>query len=565
MTEAPKLSKRRGRIARSCDACYFRKIKCDTATPKCDWCSHHDLACTFTRLSKVPDAAAAKAPSGREGLVETFAPAFAHNLQLAGRYQGNICTFDGTPFFSKLGRDWIHHCTGETFHPEYLHPAESAAQLPSTTTGLDFPLPDRTFLYEEIQQYQASHLGLLFPVIDRALFDSTVDAAYCQKYSSLSPGMHSAKACIFALLALSALVVHGPRGYPLQYSDQYAKEAHRLLPCIFEEPVSLDGLQALLMLCLCAQGLAGDFHTVDQLLSAAARYACYLKGHVSPCAAWEKPCDAIRHTRTLFWIVYVCDKGLSVVTGLPPRLDDAQCDLGLGHFHHGDPYPGSDLHAYAHLAILQSRIQRELYSPHALQKGEIDLIRTIRDLDRELDEWKQSLKSKNQPSSNVGGGYSQQYTDMRLSVFQLQYYHCTVMIHQASSRCVSWVQNQKARGPGSSLAVAVTASRSLLQQFVGSYLALGPANLLFSISYFVQAIIVLFCNVLSNPLDESSYSDLQLIGSIPSFLEQQPLEGSPMSYVTRINSARKIISELERLAQCAIYRANQQLQSLFTW
>jgi hypothetical protein len=86
----------------------------------------------------------------------------------------------------------------------------------------------------------------------------------------------------------------------------------------------------------------------------------------------------------------------------------------------------------------------------------------------------------------------------------------------------------------------------------------------FSISYFVQAIIVLFCDILSNLLDESSQSDLQLIGSIPSFLEQQQLEGSTMSYAARVNSARKIISELERLAQCAIIRAHQQLQCLST-
>ena len=86
----------------------------------------------------------------------------------------------------------------------------------------------------------------------------------------------------------------------------------------------------------------------------------------------------------------------------------------------------------------------------------------------------------------------------------------------------------------------------------------------FSISYFVQAIIVLFCNILSNPLDESSQGDLQLIGSIPSFLEQQPLEETPMSYAARLNSTRKIISELERLAQCAIKRSNQQLQCLST-
>ncbi|KAL4998616.1 putative C6 transcription factor [Aspergillus recurvatus] len=512
MTEALELPKRRGRIARSCDACYLRKIKCDAATPRCDWCSHHGLACTFDRLSKVPAATAAKERFGPEGLVETFGPAFAYNLQLAGRYQGNICTFDSTPFFSRSGREWIYHCTGETFKPEYPQPAELSEPPPPMTVASDLPLPSRTFLYEGIKQYQASHL----------------DAAYSQKYSALSPGIHSARACIFALLALTALAVHGPRGYPLKYSDQYAREAHRLLPYIFEEPVSLDALETLLMLCLCPQGLTGVFHTVDQLLSAAARYACYLKGHVSPCAAWEKPSDAHCHVRKLFWIAYVCDKGVSMVMGLPPRLDDAQCDLSLAQYHHGDPCPEADLHVYVHMAFLQSRIQRDLYCPSALDKGETDLLRTIRTLDHDLDVWKQSPKPSKQPSLRSGGRDRRQYTDMRFAVFHLQYHHCMV-------------RNQKAQGPGSSLAVAVTASRSLLQQFVGSCLDLGPANLLFSISYFVQVIIVLFCNVLSNPLDDNSQGDLRLIGSIPSVLERQPLTGSPMSYAARVTSARKII------------------------
>jgi hypothetical protein len=105
------------------------------------------------------------------------------------------------------------------FHPEYLQPDESAAQLPSSPTGLDLPLPDWTFLYEEILQYQASQLGVLFPIIDRLLYGSTIDAAYCEKYSTLSPGVHKCQ----GMQALSALAVHGPKGYPLQYSDQYAK------------------------------------------------------------------------------------------------------------------------------------------------------------------------------------------------------------------------------------------------------------------------------------------------------------------------------------------------------
>ncbi|PWY73886.1 hypothetical protein BO94DRAFT_238336 [Aspergillus sclerotioniger CBS 115572] len=41
--------KRRPRICRACDACYKRKIQCDAATPRCNWCHHHDLPCTFKR------------------------------------------------------------------------------------------------------------------------------------------------------------------------------------------------------------------------------------------------------------------------------------------------------------------------------------------------------------------------------------------------------------------------------------------------------------------------------------------------------------------------------------
>lgn len=65
----------RKRTARACDSCYRRKvskaiivaavigslncgcwvgwlyqIKCDAAQPQCEWCSHHDLPCTYDRV-----------------------------------------------------------------------------------------------------------------------------------------------------------------------------------------------------------------------------------------------------------------------------------------------------------------------------------------------------------------------------------------------------------------------------------------------------------------------------------------------------------------------------------
>ncbi|KAL4954409.1 putative C6 transcription factor [Aspergillus filifer] len=575
----PTHPRRRGRIARACDACHSRKIKCDTAKPKCDWCAHHDSVCTYIKLEGPLEPilpgnssrqAPSEVPSGRDGPVETFALAFAQNLQFAGRYLGHISTFDGASFFSKRGREWVYSCTGQVFQPDCPATTPSNGQfLPSQTVLADNPLPDLEFLYSELQHYSTSTFGSFFPILDLSLFGGTVNAAYYQRYSVSSPGTSSARACIFSLLALTALAVHGPRGLSLRYSDQYFREARRHLPGIFEEPASLDRLQALLLLCLCAQGLIGDFYAVDHLLSAASRVVLSLKAHLSPESAWESPTAIDYHARKLFWILYVCDKGLSLVTGLPPRLDDAQCDLDIAMNNctrfgtqksRVDTFPEVYLNRYIELALLQTKIQRELYSISAMRQSDAELIRKIRDLDHELEFWRESLDTTDQPCLSYRARDSLQYTDMRFSIFHLQYHHCMVMIHQASSRCASWIQNQNTQGASSSLAISVTASRSLLHQFQSSRLDLGPENLLFSISSFIQAIIVLFCNILSNPNDDYSKDDLELISSVPTLLEQHKAQDGPPCYSSRINAAAKIIVELERLAKCAIEKMSMSIQ-----
>ncbi|KAL4938835.1 hypothetical protein BDV06DRAFT_214790 [Aspergillus oleicola] len=439
---------------------------------------------------------APEVPFGRDGPVETFAPASAQNLQFAGRYLGNICTFDGTPFFSRSGREWVCSCTGQAFSPDYAAAAPSSGQsLPPPMVHGASPLPDLAFLYGEMKHYSSSTFGSFFPVIEPSLFERN----------------SSGRACIYLLIALTALV-------------QYFREARRHLPGLFEEPTFLNGLQALLLVCLCSQGLTGDFYTVDHLLSAASRVVFSLKAHFN------------YHARKLFCIVYVCDKGLGLVTDLPLRLDDAQCDLTAA------------MRNFTQSSTQQAR--RELYSVNDLRQSDAELLRTIRDLDHELEFWKESLDTIDQPSL--------------FSIFYLQYHHCMVMIHQASSNCVSWIQDQDTQEAGSSPSISVTASSSVLHQFQSSRLDLGPENLLFPISSFIQAIIVLFYNILYNP--NAIYSDhyLELISSVPILLEQHRIQEGPPCYTTKINAAAKIILELERLAKCAIEKSSMSIEELST-
>lgn len=391
-------------------------------------------------------------------------------------------------------------------------------------------MPELSVLRDEIERYQSSRFALFFPILDSSLIEDTINAAYYQKVSTASPAIASAKACIFAFHALAIIVLDGLEHLPFHASLQYAREAHRHFPDIFSEAATLDGLQAILLLVcqgfppfigffassfvlillfqiLCSQGLAADFQSINHLLAAASRWIYDMKGNYSPRMACDNPSPIECHTRHLFWIAFVCDKGFTLVTGLPPMLEDSQCDLTFAmlppelldqlskkpHIY-GDPYPGSYLHTSVRLAFIQSKIHRDLYSPRALRQSNTDLLRVIRDVDHSLEEWRNSIPVVDRPSLVAYTSNIVQHVDLRASIFHIQYHHCMLMIHQASSRCDSWARNLDTQGPGSSLAISVTASRSLLGGFLRTPFDLGSQNLLFVNFSISQTFPLLHCH-----------------------------------------------------------------------
>jgi hypothetical protein len=183
-------------------------------------------------------------------------------------------------------------------------------------------------------------------------------------------------------------------------------------------------------------------------------------------------------------------RSIGMVTGLAPRLEDTQCDIRIApvpesrewpdkplHVY-GDPYPGSHLHIYVHLARIQSSIYRKLYIPGAMHRSDADLLRAMRNLDHALEKWKDSIPLGIRPSFMPFSANLPGVTDMRFSIFHLQYHHYMLMIHQSSSRCTSWTGNQDTQNTSSSSEISVTACRSLLQTFLTRRLELGPSKLL---------------------------------------------------------------------------------------
>ncbi|PYI07240.1 hypothetical protein BO78DRAFT_406725 [Aspergillus sclerotiicarbonarius CBS 121057] len=545
--------KRRRRICRACDSCYKRKIQCDAATPRCNWCHHHDLPCTFKRnqernlaLSKAREQHLSK-PHNSDS---TSGVGSQSNLHVAGHALGNLCTFNGLPFFSPTGRQWIKTRTGEEVNLAHMSPWPStSSQVTSTGVPHSVALPEKETVVQLLGEWRDSVFSKLFPFINRELLESTIRAAYHDEITVSSPGADSARACIHAFTAL-CLSSSTPHGHQVMHAEDHVLAAYKLLPGLLLESVTLDGLQTVLMLCLCSLVVTGNIFYLETLLTTSTRFIFHLNGHLAPVYVDEDQFRTNLHIRNLFWICYLFDKELSLRTGYPPCLDETQCDLTLPDIQQTT----QEFLTCIRLAILQSQVYHGLYSMKALRQTDAQLLGTIRDLDDALETWRMSIPARNRPRliDRETDAVSTPNT-----LFQLQYLYCMAMIHQASGKCSVWVQNHDTSEAGSSLAISVEASRSMLQKFLDDRLHFDKNNLRFCLPYFLTAICHLFSNILLNPLGEGSDDDLDLITSVPTHIRNRLPPEIPRLSTHQIKLFEDFVMELGRLASSAISKAQE--------
>jgi hypothetical protein len=177
--------------------------------------------------------------------------------------------------------------------------------------------------------------------------------------------------------------------------------------------------------------------------------------------------------RNLFWVCYTIDKDVALRTGQPPTITDENCDLTLPpgyvdqahddveneNAHFDQPVFPFDLR----LSIIKSRAHSALYSVSSMKKSDADLLKSIRELDDELEAWRLSLPSHWRPTMSFSPEASDPNISMHSVMLRLNYYLCMSIIHQASSRCKAWREGSGMMdGVSSSLALSVEASRSTL-------------------------------------------------------------------------------------------------------
>jgi hypothetical protein len=110
------------------------------------------------------------------------------------------------------------------------------------------------------------------------------------------------------------------------------------------------------------------------------------------------------------------------------------------------------------LAVIKDKIFNRLFSHRAMQIPDAEVLKNIRELDEELEEWKSTIPARLRPQNTQAEPMP---NPVELSVhgllLHIEYYHCVAWIHSASARCRRLTGIE--RGVKSSIALCVVASR----------------------------------------------------------------------------------------------------------
>ena len=143
----------------------------------------------------------------------------------------------------------------------------------------------------------------------------------------------------------------------------------------------------------------------------------------------------INQRRNVFWIVYIMDKVLALRIGQPGIMNDDDIGVDLPREHNKFSYypDGSRMYdifrCQVQLAKLESRVYTELYSAKAHKRSALERLRSVGQLDKDLQDWRLTVPIEVRPDEFIRCSQEQ-----LPPVFQMQfeYFNCVSIIHRVS-------------------------------------------------------------------------------------------------------------------------------------
>jgi hypothetical protein len=359
----------------------------------------------------------------------------------------------GFSIFSPKGIQWVIEKTGNTTFKDTMHEASLDANKmdfweTDTFRGMFSrpifrQLPSKEEAVAIIQHY-FRQFNSACPLFRQPIFMDMIE----RQYSTNPPDSAGWWACLNAVFSIAYTLQagHGKDAPPdvHKMAWDYFKNALAVLTELTLRSSDLWGVQALVTMALFMQATP-DPRPTAFLIASALRLSQTLGLHKSDQGTHFDPAETEQRKR-VFWMAYRIDKDMCIRSQLPLIQDDDDMNVelpsedpvdGLGNMTLSDGTTQFNIfRAMVEFSIIEATVHRNLYSTKAMAQSDEELLITIGDLDRQLEEWKESLPVDFQPEYEI----KVEETSLRLHIIaaQFAYYNCLNMIHRTSVTHSYW-------------------------------------------------------------------------------------------------------------------------------
>lgn len=485
--------------------------------------------------------------------------------------------------FSQKGIEWVNEKTGDTSFQETIQDAVNEDDKekkwsfwkPEIFGDLFMrrvfkPLPPREEAISLFKDF-FENLNCMFPLFHEPTFMHLVERQYSDDpYDDNS----SWWACMNIALAL-ALRIRVMSNVVPQDDEQrawlYFKNALAVLTELLMRNTDLLSVQALLGCALFMSGTANPQPTFF-FISAAVRLSHSIGLHKRGTSFNLHPIEAEQRKR-VFWIAYMLDKDTCLRSGRPPAQDDEDMNVELpsedppdnvGNIPIADGQGKINLfRLMCEFAIISSKVYKKLYSVQAHKQSDGELLNTIGDLDKELEDWKDRIPIDFRPEHEIKATHTPLV--IHIVVLHFSYYNCLSTIHRMSVHHGYWTSrlsdyaisglNARPLNPRvfSSAALCVQAARASIHLI--KYIPQGDFACVWLIIYFpVSALVTVFANILQNPQDARARADIKLMDLVVNFLTNVVAEEGSGSFKRMLT----VCAEFTRIARLSLDKAEKE-------